>query len=135
MTNKRLSETQANQGRRVDASRRKFLIGAAAAGAAASWPLILTPGKARAAETLYIASYGGQYEEWLRKIFWDPFTADTGIKVVATAAMDMAKLKAGVTTGNVEWDVVEALPTQVVTAAREGLLEKMDYSIIQMDDL
>lgn len=135
MTNKRLSETQAKQGRRVDASRRKFLIGAAAAGAAASWPLILTPGKARAAETLYIASYGGQYEEWLRKIFWDPFTADTGIKVVATAAMDMAKLKAGVTTGNVEWDVVEALPTQVVTAAREGLLEKMDYSIIQMDDL
>ncbi len=116
--------------------RRRFLVGTAAAGAAASWPLIITPGKAQTSQQIVFASYGGSYEEWLRKLFWDPFTAETGIKIIATTgAGDLAKLKAQVATGNVEWDAVEVLPTQVATAAREGLIEPLDYSVINMGDL
>ena len=116
--------------------RRTVLKGALAAGAVAQWPLIVTPGKAQASQQIVFASYGGTYEEWLRKLFWDPFTAETGIKVIATTgAGDLAKLKAMVTTGNVEWDAVEVLPTQVATAAREGLVERIDYSIVNMGEL
>lgn len=117
-------------------SRRTFLTSTAAAAAAASWPLILTPGKAKAAEQIVWASYGGTYEEWLKKIYWDPFTAATGIKVLTTTgAGDLAKLKAQVVSGNRDWDGVEVLPTQVVTAAREGLCEPIDYSAVNTGEL
>ena len=79
--------------------RRTVLKGALAAGAVAQWPLIVTPGKAQASQQIVFASFGGSYEEWLRKMFWEPFTAETGIKVIpTTGAGDLAKLKAMVTT-------------------------------------
>src|ERR1700693_2112061 len=61
---------------------------------------------ARAQEqVVYINSSGGVLDDINRKIHWDPFTQATGIKVVASAPVDNAKLKAMVTSGNVEWDI------------------------------
>jgi putative spermidine/putrescine transport system substrate-binding protein len=117
-------------------SRRTFVKSAAVAAGAASWPLILTPGKAKANEQIVWASYGGSYEEYSRKIYWDPFTAATGIKVIAaTGGGDLAKLKAQVVSGSADWDGVEVLPTQVVTAAREGLAEPINYNIVNTGEV
>ena len=113
-------------------SRRKFLFSSAAALTAASWPLILTPGSSKAAGTLYHAGWGGSYNNALHEIFFRPFEKATGIKVVTSGPPDMAKLKASVQAGNVEWDMIEPLPTQVGTAANEGLLEPIDYGIVDL---
>ena len=43
---------------------------------------------------LYINSSGGVLDDINRKVHWDTFTAATGIKVVASAPVDNAKLKA-----------------------------------------
>lgn len=118
-------------------TRRKVLATGAGIAAATSvgGPLILTAGKARAAGKLYLASYGGTYGEALDEVFFKPFTKETGIEVVQTGAADLAKLKAQSMSGSVEWDVVEMLPTETITATNEGLLLPIDYSVVQMGDL
>jgi putative spermidine/putrescine transport system substrate-binding protein len=118
-------------------TRRKVLATGAGIAAATSvgGPLILTAGKARAAGKLYLASYGGSYGEALDEVFFKPFAKETGIEVVQTAPADLAKLKAQVMSGSVEWDVVEMLPTETITATNEGLLLPIDYSVVQMGDL
>ncbi len=117
---------------------RRRLLGAGAGIAAAttaSWPLILTPGRARAAGKLYFATYGGSYAEALDDAFLKPFGKETGIQVVLTGAADLAKLKVEVMSGSVEWDMIELLPTEVLTATHEGLLQPIDYGIVSVPDL
>jgi len=57
---------------------------------------------------LVIATTGGAYERALRKAWFDPFTSQTGIKVITVAgtnAQMRAKAAAMVKTGNVSWDL------------------------------
>src|SRR5438034_10250359 len=84
---------------------------------------------ARAQEqVVYINSSGGVLDDINRKIHWDPFTKATGIKVVNSAPVDQAKLKAMVTSGNAEWDITEIDDGDFLRAAKDGLLEKLDLS-------
>lgn len=118
-------------------TRRKVLASGAgvAAASAVGGPLILSAGKARAAGKLYLASYGGSYGEALDEVFFKPFTKETGVEVVQTGSADLAKLKAQVMGGSVEWDVVEMLSTETITAGNDGLLQPIDYSVVQMPEL
>jgi putative spermidine/putrescine transport system substrate-binding protein len=91
---------------------------------------------ARAQEqVVYINSSGGVLDDINRKVHWDPFTQATGIKVVASAPVDNAKLKAMVTSGNVEWDITEIDAGDFVRAAKEGLLAKLDLSKLPVSEL
>lgn len=116
-------------------TRRKVLATGAgiAAASAVGGPLILSAGKARAAGKLYLASYGGSYGEALDEVYFKPFAKETGIEVIQTGHADLAKIKAQVMTGNVEWDVIELLPTETLTASGEGLLQPIDYSVVKLD--
>jgi putative spermidine/putrescine transport system substrate-binding protein len=105
------------------------------AASTAAWPLILVPRGTHAAGKLYLATYGGAYADALDKAFMKPFTQETGIEVIMTGAADLAKLKAEVMSGDVEWDIAELLPTEVLTATHEGLLQPIDYSVIQVEEL
>lgn len=61
-----------------------------------------------AEERVVVATTGGSYDAALRKFWFDPFTASTGIKVVSVAATNAemrAKATAMVKTGNVTWDL------------------------------
>ena len=93
-----------------------------------------TPAKAQD-QVVYINSSGGVLDDINRKIHWDPFTAATGIKVVASAPVDDAKLKAMVTSGNVEWDITEIDDGDFLRAANAGLLAKLDLSKLPTADL
>ena len=126
-----------SDGRPAGVTRRKVLSTGAgiAAATSVSGPLILTAGKARAAGKLYLASYGGAYGEALDEVFFKPFTKETGVEVVQTGSADLAKLKAQVMSGSPEWDIVEMLPTETITATTEGLLQPIDYSVVQMPEL
>lgn len=119
-------------GKRTGVTLAVTALGAAVLATAA---LTAAGGTARAEEVVYINSSGGVLDDINRKIHWDPFTAATGIKVVATAPVDNAKLKAMVTNGNVEWDVTEIDDGDFLRASRDGLLEKLDLSQIPTKDL
>jgi putative spermidine/putrescine transport system substrate-binding protein len=86
-------------------------------------------------QVVYINSSGGVLDDINRKVFWDPFTEATGIKVVASAPVDDAKLKAMVTSGNVEWDITEIDDGDFLRASKNGLLEKLDLTKLPLGDL
>jgi len=99
---------------------------AAAAAVAATFPFGTR--RAGAAEQLVIASFGGQYQDAQRKAFFEPFTKETGIKIVEVSGVSTAKVRSMVMTKNVEWDVFTASSADYPYLAATGLLEKIDYS-------
>jgi putative spermidine/putrescine transport system substrate-binding protein len=114
--------------------RRRFLLGTAAAAGAASWPLILTPGLAKAANKIVFALWGGNYQEAMETAFLKPFTKETGIEVVVAGAPDMAKVRAQIKSKTIEWDLI--IPTQgwVTAGEKESLWEPLDFKQIDMSD-
>jgi putative spermidine/putrescine transport system substrate-binding protein len=113
-------------------SRRRFLASTAAvtAASAASWPLILTPGKAKASDQVVIALWGGSFTENVEKAYLKPFTAETGIPVLAAGPPDGAKVKAMVKSGNIEWDIVLPLFGVLVKGEEDGYWESLDTNIV-----
>jgi putative spermidine/putrescine transport system substrate-binding protein len=97
-------------------------------------PAILSR-RAAAADSLVYVSYGGATEDAEVESFLKPFTADTGIDVIAASGPDIAKLKAQAMTGNAEWDVVDFIGSQAIAADRAGVLEKIDYTVVDDTDM
>ena len=81
-----------------------------------------------AEETLVISSWGGSYQKAQQEAFFKPFEKKTGVKVVDVGYPSTAKIKAMVTSGNLEWDIV-LLDMGMVNICKSGdLLEKIDFS-------
>jgi len=90
--------------------------------------LMLAASLASAQQQIVVTSWGSAYQEAQRKAYFEPFTKETGIKVVEATGPDAAKIKAMVASGNVEWDVVDvSLPT-VLVLGEQGLATPIDYS-------
>lgn len=114
----------------TNVTRRAFTLGAS------SLALMgLNTGKAAAEDvTIVVNGSGGSLAEAIKRIFEDPFTAATGIKVRATAPVSLPKLKAMVESGNVEWDLTELNGDDVARASAAGWLEPIDYSTIDPEN-
>lgn len=89
----------------------------------------------QAQKQVVVADYGGAWGEALRKVYYDPFTKETGIKVIQQTPPLMGKLRAMVETGNVEWDLYEGGDPERIVLERLGYLEKLDYSYIDKETL
>ncbi|WP_342642354.1 ABC transporter substrate-binding protein [Rhodoligotrophos ferricapiens] len=111
-------------------SRRGFLMGAAGTGLAAGmgFPAI-RPSRAAAGRVVY-ATWGGSWEVAIKKAWFEPFTKATGIEVVAVQDNTYGKFQSMVESGSTEWDVVETNPDFQFIGAERGLLEPLDFSII-----
>ena len=83
-----------------------------------------------AGKKLVMVGWGGAWEEAMKRAFGDPFEKETGIKVVHTSPIDFGKMKAMVESGNVEWDVSQAAFFRILPAAKAGILEPIDYSVV-----
>jgi len=86
------------------------------------------PVAARAEEQLVIATTGGTWEQQMREYFFDPFTAETGIKVITVSGSDsdnIARVKAMVDSGNVEWDMYQSGEIQAASDLHRTLNEDM----------
>ncbi|MDH2433414.1 polyamine ABC transporter substrate-binding protein [Pokkaliibacter sp. MBI-7] len=83
-----------------------------------------------AASSVNFVSWGGSTQEAQEKAWAEPFTASTGTAVVQDGPTDYGKLKAMVMSKNVQWDVVDVEADFALRAAAEGLLEPMDFSVI-----
>ncbi|MBV1789997.1 ABC transporter substrate-binding protein [Marinobacterium sp. D7] len=92
----------------------------------------LCGGVAQAEETLTIVSWGGAYSDSQKRAYHDPWTAETGDKILMEpkSAQGLAGLRSQVEAGNVTWDLVDMLEGDSITACDEGIVEEIDYDAI-----
>jgi len=83
-------------------------------------------------DKLTFSSWGGTTQD-AQKAHW----ADTypQAKIIQDGPTDYGKLKAMVESGNVQWDVVDVEGDYAVQAGNAGLLEPLDFSIIDKSRL
>ena len=117
--------------RAVPIDRRSLVAGSAALGATLAAPR----GLQAANDRIVYANWGGSWEQAMRRAWADPFAGETGIKVVSASGNTLGRLQAMVAAGNVEWDLVEGLPELATVGAEKGLLEKLDFSVIDRSGL
>lgn len=85
-------------------------------------------------DSITFVSWGGTTQEAQEEYWAEPFTEETGITVNSDNT-DYGKLKAMVESGNVIWDVVDVEADFAYQAAEDGLLEELDFSVIDKDEL
>ena len=112
---------------------RRTLIKSAAA--AAVFGVAGAPKLARAKPSqMVISTGGGALEDAYKAAYFEPWAAKTGI-AITTGPNTGAKLKAMVEQKAVEWDVSQQPAELAATMAKQGLLEPLDYSIIDKSKL
>lgn len=121
-----------NGSRHSGISRRSILKGVVA-GTTLSAPFLIFPGKAKASEQLVVANWGGALAEVKKRVYYEPFTRETGIPIVAVSGPELAKVKAQVETKDVQWDVVDLSDSWIPVAEKLGLFEAIDTSIVNAD--
>lgn len=83
------------------------------------------------AEELTVISFGGAVQKAQEKAYYEPFSKETGIKIIAGEYNgEQAKIKAMVDTKNVTWDVVELESAELYRGCEEGLYEQLDFAKI-----
>ena len=88
------------------------------------------PSLARARE-LTIVSWGGGYQDALRQVYFQPFTAATGISIVEdTWTGGIGVLRTKVQSGDDPWDLVQVESEELQLGCDEGLFEKIDWNAI-----
>jgi putative spermidine/putrescine transport system substrate-binding protein len=87
------------------------------------------------ADPLVFTSWGGTTQD-AQETFWaKPFSAQAGIKVLQDGPTDYGKLKAMVEGDAVSWDVVDVEYDYALQAGANGLLEPLDFSVIDKSKL
>jgi len=83
-------------------------------------------------KTVTIASWGGSYQEAQSKALFAPASAATGITVKEETYGGMSDVRLQVSSGAVTLDIVASGSGSAARAGAEGLLEPLDYSVIDV---
>lgn len=83
-------------------------------------------------KTVTIASWGGSYQEAQSKALFEPAAKATGIIVKEETYGGMSDVRLQVTSGAVTFDIVASGSGSAARAGAEGLLEELDYSVIDV---
>ncbi|MBN9672549.1 ABC transporter substrate-binding protein [Roseibium aggregatum] len=86
------------------------------------------------ADDLTIASWGGSYQEAQSKALFEPAEKAMGIKVKQETYGGMSDVKLQVSTGQVTLDIVASGSGSAARAGAEGLLEELDYDVIDVSN-
>jgi len=120
----------------VNLGRRRLLqAGGATIAGAALGPMLPAERALAQTGTVYVNTWGGSWTAAEDAAFFKPFTEATGIQVRTVAPVSYAKLKAQVGSGNYEWDITAITKSDWLRAEREGLVEPIDWTIVQKDKL
>lgn len=131
-----MAKKSPGNGKRGRVSRRRILVGGAAAVSAASWPLLLIPGKAAASkDRLVVSTWGGTFAEAQVEAFHKPFEKETGIKIIMAGPPDLAKLQAQVATNTVDIDMADLTTGIIVPGEKSGVWAKIDRNIVNLDGI
>ena len=96
---------------------------------------IASPSILRAqSNSMVIVSSGGALEDAYRSSIYTPWTAKTGTQVI-TGPNPVAKLMSMVGAKSMEWDVMQVDAAVAAQLGRQGLLEPLDYSIIDKSEI
>jgi putative spermidine/putrescine transport system substrate-binding protein len=90
---------------------------------------------ASAQNTVVFAGWGGSIQAAQRKVIFDNFTKETGIRVIDVPDVSLAKIKVMVDSGDVQWDVAQALGMWIPLGEADNLWEKLDYKAIDANAL
>jgi len=116
-------------------NRRQFLKTVTAGSAAGlAFPAVITPARGASKELVFVG-FGGTYQEGQTKAYFEPFERETGIKIIQTTGVDLAKLKAQVQSKRVEWDLVPLPNRLLYTALRDDLIAPINYNIVNAQDI
>ncbi|MCK1520182.1 ABC transporter substrate-binding protein [Bradyrhizobium sp. 17] len=112
-------------------NRRQFVNGVTAAGALflGAAPFIASS-RARAAERITLANWGGSTDDFMKEYWIKPFTSETGIAVDTVAGPDFAKALAQVQSNNIQWDLLDTGGGQAYQGGQLGLWEQIDTKIV-----
>lgn len=83
-------------------------------------------------KSVTIASWGGSYQEAQSKALFQPAEKNTGIAVKEETYGGMSDVRLQVTSGQVTYDIVVSGSGSAARAANEGLLEPLDYDVIDV---
>jgi putative spermidine/putrescine transport system substrate-binding protein len=88
------------------------------------------PAAAQDKGSVTVSSYGGRYQDGLRKVVFQPFQAESGIVVKEAEASGNAAptVKAMVMAGNVDIDVIQVSGSEYLLLSKQEFLEKIDAS-------
>ena len=99
----------------------------------------LAPGSARAqaAKEMVFVNWGGVANEAFSTYYGKPFEAkNPGVKVVMdSSGPTTGKIRAMVESKKVTWDVVDGSVTSSILLGGLGLLEPIDYNVVQKSDI
>ena len=105
----------------------------AASGWSALAALVLSVAMAddgRAQDQVSFAGYGGEPQKVQAKAFFEPANKALGVTVLQDSHGGYAKIKAQVLSGSPSFDLVALGCAEGARAAKEGLLEPLDYALI-----
>lgn len=80
--------------------------------------------------TITVNGSGGSLAQILTRIYELPFTQATGIRVRPTAPVSLARLRAMVETGNMEWDLTEMGAHDLIEAEQSGWVQAVDWDVV-----
>lgn len=87
------------------------------------------------AQEMVFTSWGGTTQDAQTAHWAAPFTEKSGTAVVQDGPTDYGKIKAMVEAGAVTWDVVDAEYDWALQAGKAGLLEPLDFTVIDKTKL
>ena len=98
----------------------------------ASTTAIASLGTGVVAQELTVVSFGGAYQDAQSKALFQPAAKALGIKLKEETYTGIADLRLKVKAGAVTWDVVASGSGSAARAGSEGILEKLDYKVIDV---
>jgi len=102
------------------------LVKSRGSGLAVGFALALAGIHGASAEDLTVVGWGGALSAAEAEAFDKPFTAATGVNVLAEVYNGgLAQVKAQIESGNITWDVLDAEMTDAELGCAEGLLEEI----------
>lgn len=97
--------------------------------------LLVSAALPASAADMVFTSWGGTTQDAQNAAWAEPFSAETGTQVLQDGPTDYGKIKAMVEAGAVSWDVVDVEGDYAVQAGKAGLLEPLDFTIIDKSRL
>jgi putative spermidine/putrescine transport system substrate-binding protein len=97
--------------------------------------LLVTAAFPAAAADMVFTSWGGTTQDAQTAAWAKPFATETGTNILQDGPTDYGKIKAMVESGNVSWDVVDVEGDYAAQAGKAGLLEPLDFSVIDKSKL
>ncbi len=94
---------------------------------------LLGAAPALAEGTITVASWGGAYQDAQRKAWFEPTAEALGITIKEDTTSGIADVRAQVMSGAVTWDLVQQGMNTCILLEREGALEKIDLSAMDID--